>query len=58
MATAQETANREQYLTFRLGSEAYAVAILRVREIIAYVPMTRVPMTPPYISGVINLRGS
>ncbi|MDJ0849863.1 MAG: chemotaxis protein CheW [Myxococcota bacterium] len=48
----------DQYLTFRVAGERYAVAILRVREIIPYRGATRVPLTSPAVRGVINLRGS
>jgi purine-binding chemotaxis protein CheW len=48
----------EQYLTFRIREEEYAVSILRVREIIEYEMVTRVPTTPAHIRGVINLRGA
>jgi purine-binding chemotaxis protein CheW len=47
-----------QYLTFFLGGEEYAVGILRVKEILAYDTLTRVPDTPGFIRGVMNLRGS
>ena len=47
-----------QYLTFYLGGEEYAVGILRVKEILAYDTLTRVPDTPGFIRGVMNLRGS
>ena len=47
-----------QYLTFFIGDEEYAVGILRVREIIQYGGVTRVPRTPRWVRGVINLRGS
>lgn len=47
-----------QYLTFLVAGEEYAIAILRVREILAYVPVTRVPRAPKFISGVMNLRGN
>jgi purine-binding chemotaxis protein CheW len=50
--------NKEQYLTFFIGREEYAVGILRVREIIEYTDVTRVPGVPAHIRGVINLRGS
>ena len=46
-----------QYLSFRLDDEEYAVAILRVKEILRYEPVTRVPTTPAFIRGVINIRG-
>ncbi|MBA1275333.1 chemotaxis protein CheW [Stutzerimonas azotifigens] len=47
-----------QYLTFTLGGELFAVGTLSVREIIEYGQLTPVPMMPPSILGVINLRGS
>ncbi len=47
-----------QYLTFMLGGEAYAIGILAIKEIIEQGQMTRVPMTPEFIRGVINLRGA
>jgi purine-binding chemotaxis protein CheW len=50
--------DRNQYLTFQLAGEEYAVGILRVKEIIVYGPLTRVPQAPPALRGVINLRGS
>lgn len=46
-----------QYLTFLLGNEMFAVGTLNVREIIEYGPITSVPLLPPSIPGVINLRG-
>jgi purine-binding chemotaxis protein CheW len=48
----------EQYLTFFLRGEEYGVGILRVKEIIEYETVTRVPTTPAHVRGVINLRGS
>jgi len=50
--------SKEQHLTFYIGREEYAVGILRVREIIEYTDVTRVPGVPAHIRGVINLRGS
>lgn len=47
-----------QYLTFVLGGEAFAIRILAIREIISYGGLTEVPMMPPSIKGVINLRGA
>ena len=47
-----------QYLTFLLGGEMYAIAILNIKEIIEYGNLTEVPMMPSFIRGVINLRGS
>ncbi|HLA29982.1 MAG TPA: chemotaxis protein CheW [Pseudomonas sp.] len=48
----------QQYLTFALGSEHFAVGTLSVKEIIEYGQLTHVPMMPPSILGVINLRGA
>ena len=47
-----------QYLTFSVQDERFAVGIMDVREIIEVESLARVPMTPEYISGVINLRGN
>ena len=46
-----------KYLTFALDKEEYAVSVLRVREIIKIMDITRVPQLPAYVKGVINLRG-
>ncbi|MGE5466318.1 MAG: chemotaxis protein CheW [Ignavibacteria bacterium] len=53
-----EAEEQQQYLTFLLGEEMFAIGILAVREIIEYGDLTEVPMTPPFIRGVINLRGA
>jgi purine-binding chemotaxis protein CheW len=51
-------ANREgKYLTFSLADEEYGISILKIREIIGMLPITSVPQTPPFVKGVINLRG-
>ena len=50
-------AQEGKYLTFALAHEEYGLEILKVREIIGYMNITAVPQTPPYIKGVINLRG-
>jgi purine-binding chemotaxis protein CheW len=47
-----------QFLTFVLGTEQYGVEILRVQEIRGYSTVTPIPNTPPYIQGVMNLRGT
>jgi len=46
-----------KYLTFVLANEDYGIVITKVKEIIGMLPITRVPRTPDYICGVINLRG-
>lgn len=48
----------QQYLTFQLGGEVFAIGILVIKEILEYEQLTEVPMTPESIRGVINLRGS
>lgn len=47
----------EQYVTFTVGTEEYGVNILSVREIRGWTPESRLPNLPPYVRGVINLRG-
>ncbi|MDH5444923.1 MAG: chemotaxis protein CheW [Gammaproteobacteria bacterium] len=48
----------DKFLTFRLNNTVYGVEITRIKEIIEYGGITRIPMTPPCIRGVINLRGN
>lgn len=50
--------DQQQYLTFMLGGELFAIGILAIKEIIEYGQLTTVPMMPGFIRGVINLRGS
>ncbi len=50
-------AREGKYLTFALAQEEYGLEILKVREIIGYIDVTAIPQTPPYVKGVINLRG-
>ena len=67
-ATAEHTEQREirtsyssedqQYLTFNLAEEYYGVDILKVQEIKGYTTVTRIPNTPDYLKGVLNLRGT
>lgn len=54
---AQTAADGGQFLTLRLGSEEYAIDILRVQEIRSYEEPTRMVNAPVFIKGVINLRG-
>jgi len=49
---------QEQFLTFYLAADEYAVPVLRVKEILEYQVVTRVPNTPFWVRGVFNLRGS
>lgn len=48
----------DQYLTFNLGEEFYGIDVAKVKEVLELVPITRVPKTPEFMRGVINLRGS
>ncbi len=57
MATAGIT-ETTQFLTFTLADEVFAVEINRVKEVLEYTTLTRVPHTPSFVCGVINLRGS
>jgi purine-binding chemotaxis protein CheW len=50
--------NAEQYLTFQLAGQTYGVEILRVQEIKGWEKPTRLPHSPEYVQGVINLRGA
>ncbi|MBF0321148.1 MAG: chemotaxis protein CheW [Nitrospirae bacterium] len=47
-----------QYLTFVLDEETFAVDISKVREVLEYTAVTKVPQMPSYMNGVINIRGS
>jgi len=47
-----------QYLTFKLDEEVFALDVAKVREILEYSGITKVPRTPDFMRGVINLRGS
>lgn len=47
-----------QYLTFKLEDEVFAVDISKVREVLDFTTVTKVPRTPDFMRGVINLRGN
>ena len=55
---AELTGAVQQYLTFILGREVFAINILNIKEIIEYGNLTEVPKMPAFIRGVINLRGA
>jgi purine-binding chemotaxis protein CheW len=46
-----------KYLTFALSDEEYGIGILKIKEIIGMMPITTIPQTPPFLKGIINLRG-
>ena len=56
-AVAGLKAKAGKYLTFKLSAEEYGLEILKVQEIIKMMDITRVPRTPAFVRGVINLRG-
>ena len=47
-----------QYLTFKLADEVFALDVAKVREILEITTITKIPQTPEFMRGVINLRGS
>lgn len=51
------TNETNQYLTFKLDEEVFALDIRKVREVLEYTTVTKVPQTPAFMRGVINLRG-
>jgi len=56
--SAQQTGEKETYLTFTLGEETFALQVRNVREVLDLTDVTKVPRTPKFMRGVINLRGS
>lgn len=56
-AKAKTTIESKQYLTFSLEEEIFAFEVLKVKEVLEVTHITKVPKTPPFMSGVINLRG-
>jgi purine-binding chemotaxis protein CheW len=53
-----EITETRQYLTFKLGDEVYATDVSKVREVLDFTAVTKIPRTPDFMSGVINLRGN
>ena len=53
-----ETSVTTQFLTFKLDEEVFALDVAKVREILDFTDITKVPRTPDFMRGVINLRGS
>jgi purine-binding chemotaxis protein CheW len=53
-----EITETRQYLTFKLGEEVFAIDVAKVREVLDFTAITKVPRTPDFMSGVINLRGN
>ena len=53
-----ETSNTNQYLTFTLDNEQYAIGVAKVREVLEYTKITKLPRTAVFMKGIINLRGA
>ncbi len=58
MSTAANAPTLVQYLVFAVAREEFALPILRVVEIVAYADPSRVPNAPPFLHGVVGLRGA
>ena len=58
MKATNDAGTPDEFLSFRLGGEEYAIDILQVQEIRAHEPVTRIAGAPKFLSGVINLRGA
>lgn len=58
MNTPEVVEASTQYLTFKLDEEVFALDITKVREVLDFTTVTKVPRTPEFMRGVINLRGS
>ncbi|HUP03566.1 MAG TPA: chemotaxis protein CheW [Bryobacteraceae bacterium] len=56
--SVSEITETRQYLTFRLGDEVFATDVAKVREVLDFTTITKIPRTPDFMSGVINLRGN
>jgi purine-binding chemotaxis protein CheW len=57
LATLQEV-RKDQYLAFTMGGETFAMGIRSIKEVIQFDSLTKVPLMPPFLRGVINLRGA
>jgi purine-binding chemotaxis protein CheW len=58
MMSVSEITETRQYLTFKLGDEIFGTDVAKVREVLDFTAVTKIPRTPEFMSGVINLRGS
>jgi purine-binding chemotaxis protein CheW len=57
-ATTEPSPTARQYCIFRAGRERFCLSVLDVEEVVEWPPVTRVPLTPPFLLGIFNLRGS
>jgi len=56
--SVNEITDTRQYLTFKLADEVFATDVAKVREVLDFTNITKIPRTPDFMSGVINLRGN
>jgi purine-binding chemotaxis protein CheW len=56
--SVNEITETRQYLTFKLGNEIFATDVAKVIEVLDLTTITKIPRTPEFMAGVINLRGS
>lgn len=55
---ARGVSGSSQYLTFTVDRELFAIPIVKVREVVEFLGMTRIPLSPAVVPGVLNLRGA
>jgi purine-binding chemotaxis protein CheW len=53
-----EASNANQFLTFTLDNEQYAIGVAKVREVLEHTKITKLPRTAEFMKGIINLRGA
>jgi purine-binding chemotaxis protein CheW len=58
MEGKMENSNANQYLTFTLDNEQYAIGVAKVREVLEHTKITKLPRTAVFMKGIINLRGA
>jgi purine-binding chemotaxis protein CheW len=56
--SVSDITDTRQYLTFKLADEVFAIEVSKVREVLDFTAITKIPRTPDFMSGVINLRGN
>lgn len=56
--THMQESSGQELISFRIGAQEFCVDIMAVREIRGWTPATPLPQAPPYVRGVINLRGA
>jgi purine-binding chemotaxis protein CheW len=57
-AAAEEQLPQRQYCVFRAGRERFCLSVLEVEEVVEWPAVTKVPLAPPFLLGIFNLRGA